>query len=233
MWYVEIMSKLLQVLPTENREDGKIFLNNLFFHAGMVTGPQTEIEFVLGLIEKSFLKFEENAPGSVALSEFCKHIFGLMLLYSKSSTDNAIWNEDFIPALEQGQMTRFLIEDAKERAKTPLLRLLRDIEMDAIASLNHKVDINFAHLRLIFNKYGTEKTAQFFFKIYATELDNEDCNEGFKQLVQDAKTFVEKQPPIVPQPSLAKSRRLSIFQSITEHRDKTVAKHEDLKIQHQ
>ncbi|CAM2844564.1 DNA repair protein [Legionella steigerwaltii] len=218
MWYLKIMRELLSVLPEASRKDGRIFLNKLFFSVEEITEQQTEIEFFLGLIEKSFLKFERKEPGSVSLTEFCKHILGLTLLYVKSSDDLAIWNSDFVPALKKGKIKHFLILDKKERAKISSIRLLNKIEMDTFASLEHTVNINFEHLRIILNKYHTTETAQFFIKNYSTRLDGENCCGEFKLLVQDAQTFVDKQRnQILPPPSFSTSHRLSIFQPIIGH----------------
>ncbi|MFO2970489.1 hypothetical protein SCO12_03340 [Legionella pneumophila serogroup 10] len=98
MWYQNIMRNLLEKLPEASRKDGGFFLDKLFLAVKKVDN-KPEMEFFLGLIEKSFLKFENEKSGSVTLVKFSRYILGLTLLYLKSSNDLAIWNSDFIPSL--------------------------------------------------------------------------------------------------------------------------------------
>ncbi|HHF0525225.1 TPA: hypothetical protein ACTUT5_001005 [Legionella anisa] len=226
------MRELLKVLPEINRNEGETFLKELFSSvARVVNNP--EIEFFLGLVEKSFLKFENKKPGSVSLTEFSRHILGLTLLYIKSSNERAIWNVDFIPTL--GKIEQFLDVGQGEL----MIKFLNRIEIETLVSLNHSLNIDFDHLRSILNKCatseliengllgienGTASIAQFFIDNYASELNKNDSSAGFKLLVQDAMTLVERQKDqILPSISFAKSHRLSIFQSITESSDESVA----------
>ncbi|HHT0592434.1 TPA: hypothetical protein ACTXXA_000295 [Legionella anisa] len=105
MWYLKVMRELLKVLPEINKNDGKTFLNELFLSVARVV-KNPELEFFLGLVEKSFLKFENKEPGSVSLTEFPRHILGLSLLYIKYSNEPDVWNVDFIYTL--GKIEQFL-----------------------------------------------------------------------------------------------------------------------------
>ncbi len=240
MWYLKVMRELLQTLPAINRKDGEIFLNELFLSVTQVVN-NPEIEFFLGLIEKSFLRFENKEPGSVPLTEFSRHILGLTLLYIKSSNERAVWNVDFIPKL--GKIEPFL--GIGRGGLT--IKFLNQIEIETFASLNHHVNINFDHLRSILNKCATSELiengilglkgdsasiiAQFFIDNYASELNKDDCGEGFKLLVQNAMTLVESQKnQILPPISFGKSHRLSIFQSFTERTDESVVNTKSLQI---
>ncbi|HHF7368179.1 TPA: hypothetical protein ACPSKY_003330 [Legionella bozemanae] len=240
MWHLKIMRALLQTLPAINRKDGEFFLNELFLSVAQVVNAP-EIEFFLGLIEKSFLKFENKEPGSVPLTEFSRHILGLTLLYIKSSSERAVWNVDFIPKL--GKIEQFL--GMGQEGLT--IKFLNRIETEAFASLDHNVDINFTHFRSILNKCATSELiengilgmkgdtasiiAQFFIDNYASKLDKEDWGEGFKLLVQDAITLAASQKnQILPSISFGKSHRLSIFQSFTERSDEPVVNTKSLQI---
>ncbi|WP_454782653.1 hypothetical protein [Legionella sp. WA2022007384] len=227
MWYLKIMRELLKTLPEISKKDGETFLNELFLSVKAVGGTP-EIEFFLGLIEKSFLKFANQEPGSVSLTDFSRHILGLTLLYLKSSDELAIWNDDFIPKI--GKIEKFLaIENGKS-----ILHLLNQLERNAFASLDHKVNINFSHLRSIINECtalelsenGTSEIAQFFNDTYAKELNGENCCDAFKLIIQDAKTLVESQKK---ETSVGKTR-LSIFKSIATSSDSPGSKYESMKM---
>ncbi|KTD05260.1 hypothetical protein [Fluoribacter gormanii] len=231
MWHLRVMRELLKTLPKKNRKGGEVFLNELFLSVKAV-GENPEIEFFLGLIEKSFLKFENQKPCSVSLTEFSRHIFGLTLLYIKSSDELAIWNSDFIPKIRK--IERFL---AFEKGQS-MVQFLNQLEINVFASLEYKMNINFAHLRSILSKCtalelsenGTSEIARFFTDTYAKELDEENCCDAFKLIIQDAKTHLESQKnETLPQISLVKSQ-LSLFKTIKASSDGSESKHEYMKM---
>ncbi|KTD15527.1 DNA repair protein [Legionella gratiana] len=212
------MSELLEKLPEEKRKEGKLFLNELFLCIKDVDN-KPEIEFFLGLIDKSFLKFGDKEPGSVSLTEFSRHLLGLTLLYIKSSNDLAIWNADFVPTLDR--ILRFLNIN---QHGTSRIKLLNQLEMTTFASLDHRVDINFNQLRSILKKHGTLETAQSFINS-CNKVDNIDASFGFHLLVQDAKeTLAENKNKDLGSSLLnfsllnngTKSHRLNIFKSFTD-----------------
>lgn len=220
MWYLEIMSQLLEKLPQEKRKDGETFLKELFLCIGKVDA-HPEMEFFLGLIDKAFSKFGDKEPHSVTLTEFSRHLFGLTLLYIKSSNDDSIWNSDFIPSLDG--VVKFLSIDRKEKS---MIKFLNQLEMDTFASLNYKVNINFDQLRIILKNYSTLKTTQGFIEA-CNKLNHIDASHGFKKLVRDAKKIVARAEikdinsvDSLLQFSLltnkSQSHRLSIFKSITD-----------------
>ncbi|WP_225316568.1 hypothetical protein [Legionella longbeachae] len=220
MWYLEIMRQLLEKLPQKKRKGGENFLKALFLCIGKVDA-KPEMEFFLGLIDKAFSKFGDKAPNSVRLTEFSRYLFGLTLLYIKSSNDFAIWNSDFIPALDR--IASFLVID---RDKKTIIKFLNQLEMDIFAGLNYKIDINFDQLRIILQKYSTLKTARSFIDA-CNNLNKTDASPGFKNLVRDAKKIVasaevkdKNSVDFLLQFSLltnkSKSHRLSIFQATTD-----------------
>ncbi len=219
MWYLEIMNQLLEKLPQEKREDGENFLKELFLCIGKIEA-HPEMEFFLGLIDKAFSKFGDKEPNSVTLTEFSRYLFGLTLLYLKSSNDQPIWNSDFIPSLDR--VVKFLAIDRKEKS---MIKFLNQLEMDTFASLNYKVNVNFNQLRAILKNYSTLKTTQGFIDA-SNKLNHIDVSHGFEMLVRDAKKIVAtaeikdiNSVDSLLQFSLlhnkSESRRLSIFKSIT------------------
>ncbi|KTC93204.1 hypothetical protein [Legionella cincinnatiensis] len=220
MWYLEIMHNLLDKLPIKKRKDGELFLNELFLCINKVEA-KPEMEFFLGLIDKAFSKFGDKEPNSVTLTEFSRHLFGLTLLYIKSSNDLGIWSSDFIPTLDK--IAKFLDIGGEKKS---WIKFLNQLERDTFASLNHKVDINFDQLRIILKKYSTLKTAQAFIDA-CNKLNHMDTSPGFKMLVQDVNkilTSAEVKDTHTIDSLLnfslltnkSKSHRLDIFKSITD-----------------
>ncbi|HFF3630010.1 TPA: DNA repair protein [Legionella pneumophila] len=177
MWYQNIMRNLLEKLPEANRKDGENFLSKLFLAIRKVDN-KLEMEFFLGLIEKSFLKFENEKPGSVTLAKFSRHILGLSLLYVKSGNDAAIWNSDFIPYLTE--IKKFLDTDKEGKL---LNKFLNQLEVETFVSLNHQLDIDFKHLISILKGNCTLETIQSFTEA-CKGLDN-DCSKGFSQMMKE------------------------------------------------
>ncbi|PWY57602.1 hypothetical protein DGG96_00440 [Legionella qingyii] len=230
MWYLRVMRELLKTLPERDQTDGKDFLIELFRSVKKLWGLP-EIEFFLGLIEKSFLKFENQEPGSVSLTEFSRHILGLTLLYIKSSDELAIWNSDFIPKMNK--MERFLAI----KKRTSMIKFLNQLEMNAFASLEHKLNINFTHLRSIISKCtaleqsenGSSTIAQFFAYAYANELDRENCCDAFKLIIQDAMTHIESQNNETLQQIFPSKSQLRLFKSIAAYSTASESKSEYMK----
>ncbi|HHL3492915.1 TPA: DNA repair protein [Legionella pneumophila] len=182
MWYLNIMRNLLEKLPEASRKDGEFFLDKLFLAVKRIDN-NPEMEFFLGLIEKSFLKFENEKPGSVTLVKFSRHILGLTLLYIKSGNDSAIWNSDFIPVL--GEIKKFL--DTEKEGK-PFYKFLNQLEAEVFASLNHQLSIDFNHFSSILKRNSDLKIIQSFTKA-CKGLDN-DGSEEFNQVMKDAEAYL-------------------------------------------
>ncbi|HAT9433049.1 TPA: DNA repair protein [Legionella pneumophila] len=182
MWYQNIMRNLLEKLPEASRKDGEIFLSKLFLAVKKVDN-KPEMEFFLGLIEKSFLKFENEEPGSVTLVKFSRYILGLTLLYLKSSNDLAIWNSDFIPSLTE---IKKCLE--AEKAGKPFYKFINQLEVETFASLNHQLAIDFNHFSAILKRNSDLKTIQSFTEA-CKGLDN-DVSQGFCQVMQDAEAHM-------------------------------------------
>ncbi|AMP88409.1 hypothetical protein [Legionella pneumophila] len=182
MWYVNIMRNLLDKLPEASRKDGESFLDKLFLAVKRVD-KMPEMEFFLGLIEKSFLKFENEKSGSVTLVKFSRHILGLTLLHIKSSNDRAIWNSDFIPVLEE--MKRFL--DTEKEVK-PFYKFLNQLEVEVFVSLNHQLAIDFKYFSSILKGNSELQTIQSFTE--ACKGLGQDSSEEFSQVMKDAEAHM-------------------------------------------
>ncbi len=183
MWYLEIMLGLLEKLPNEKRTDGELFLKELFLCIKKVD-ENPEIEFYLGLIDKSFLKFGHKKPHSVTLTEFSRYLLGLSVLYIKSSNEFDVWNSDFVTVLEK--IRQFLDID-KEIKRKFLIKLLNHFERNTLASLDHKVDINFKRLNYLFKNHCTLKAAELFIDACMMLDENTVTNSshGFNMLIQN------------------------------------------------
>ncbi|MFW3159717.1 DNA repair protein [Legionella pneumophila] len=182
MWYQNIMRNLLEKLPEASRKDGEFFLDKLFLAVKRVDN-KPEMEFFWGLIEKSFLQFENEKSGSVTLVKFSRHILGLTLLYIKSGNDSAIWNSDFIPFL--GEIKKFF--DVEKEGK-PFYKFLNQLEVDVFVSLNHRLAIDFKHFSSILRGNNDLKTIQSFTEA-CKGLGNES-SEGFSQVMKDAEAHM-------------------------------------------
>lgn len=141
------------------------------------------MEFFLGLIEKSFLKFENEKSGSVTLVKFSRYILGLTLLYLKSSNDCAIWNSDFIPNLTE--IKKFISVDKDRKLFN---KYLNQLEVETFASLNHQLAIDFNHFSAILKGSSDLKTIQSFTEA-CKGLDN-DVSQGFCQVMKDAEAHM-------------------------------------------
>ncbi|ANH11717.1 TPA: DNA repair protein [Legionella pneumophila] len=182
MWYQNIMRNLLEKLPEASRKDGGFFLDKLFLAVKKVDN-KPEMEFFLGLIEKSFLKFENEKSGSVTLAKFSRYILGLTLLYLKSSNDLAIWNSDFIPSLTE---IKKCLE--AEKAGKPFYKFINQLEVETFASLNHQLAIDFNHFSAILKRNRDLKAIQSFTEA-CKGLDN-DVSQGFSQVMNDAEAHM-------------------------------------------
>ena len=179
MWYFNIMSRLLEKLPAESRNEGDLFLKNLF-KAIKEVEDKPELEFYLGLIEKSFSNFEDKEAGSITLTEFSRYLLGLTLLYIKSNNDERIWNADFIPELSAIQEAL----DFNNTSEPAILTFINAQEKYVFANLKYNININYVYLSSVINENSDFGTIQSFIAV-CKEL-NEAGSPQFKELFQSA-----------------------------------------------
>lgn len=149
MWYEQILELLLDKIHVNDQKTGQLFLETLLtrfkenFYQNL-DDNHIPLEIPLGIIDKMYCFFSHQAPNSVRLDFFAQVMLGLLIIYSKSSDDEAFWNEDFKSVINDVDISLAL-------RSYPVISLTQ-VERSVLQRLNYQITIDFAHLITIFTE---------------------------------------------------------------------------------
>ncbi|KTC78140.1 hypothetical protein [Legionella brunensis] len=148
MWYITAMLPLLAKVKEEDRLPAKTFLEELFKEIEQTRKVAIHEELLedsippsltLGMIEKSYLLFQDKNESSVSLAEFAVKIFTLGRIYTKASTDSAVWTADFLDSYQS--LEKYLGTETQDKVKALTQELKtgkRDYKKSKYFTLSHE-----------------------------------------------------------------------------------------------
>lgn len=145
-WYIRALKPIINKLPDRGQTNAYDFLVKCFniFSALKDLDPDNqqfyrpELEFYLGIIEKTYDKFSLYERGKLSFNEFAQYVLTLTTIYAKASRDGfRLYNTSLIEALNANKALS---------KRSILMRFfstnLNEWEKDLLESVDYNVTIN-------------------------------------------------------------------------------------------
>lgn len=203
MWYKILLDALARRVESESQNTAIRFSNDLCdYLLRHFKEENLAPELSLGIIDKMYHLYEDKKAGSVPLVDFARDLFGLAIVYSKSSCDQGTLNEDFFGILKAANMASTL----KFRKLENPVFWIRYREREVLSKLKFSLKVDLNHVYNIIIQSKSDELIDNLMSDFDDLKRQSSLFDGFINRLQARKT--EPKPLTSPLPPAAKKKPL-------------------------